>query len=65
MEGVVARIIADKGFGFIRDSSGTEYFFHRNSVKGAVFEALTQGEAVTFDEEDSTKGPRAGNVRRK
>lgn len=65
MEGVVARIIADKGFGFIRDTSGTEYFFHRNAVKGAVFETLTQGDPVTFDEEDSEKGPRAGNVRRK
>ena len=36
--GTIARLLIDKGFGFIRDEGGTEHFFHRSSVRGAVFE---------------------------
>ena len=38
--GTIARLLIDKGFGFIRDESGVEHFFHRSSVRGAVFELL-------------------------
>jgi cold shock CspA family protein len=30
MHGIVVRLMADKGFGFIRGDDGTEYFFHRS-----------------------------------
>ena len=40
MNGTVKRLVSDKGFGFIRDEGGTEHFFHRSSVRGAVFELL-------------------------
>jgi CspA family cold shock protein len=60
--GVVKRIQRDKGFGFIRDTNGQEYFFHRSSVQGS-FDDLSEGQRVNFDEEQSPKGPRAGNVR--
>ena len=53
----------DKGFGFIRDEGGIEHFFHRSSVRGAVFELLREGQRVDFTPEDSQKGPRAGDVR--
>jgi cold shock CspA family protein len=53
--GTIARLLIDKGFGFIRDESGIEHFFHRSSVRGAVFELLPP--------EESVKGPRAGEVR--
>ena len=26
--GTIARLLIDKGFGFIRDENGTEHFFH-------------------------------------
>jgi CspA family cold shock protein len=52
----------DKGFGFIRDDTGQQYFFHRSAVRGAVFEMLREGQRVQFTPEDSDKGPRAGNV---
>jgi len=55
--------LIDKGFGFIRDEGGTEHFFHRSSVRGAVFELLREGQRVEFTQEDSQKGPRAGDVR--
>src|SRR3954470_19789608 len=61
--GTIARLLIDKGFGFIRDESGVEHFFHRSSVRGAVFELLREGQRVEFQIEDSAKGPRAGDVR--
>ena len=60
--GTIKRIQRDKGFGFIRDTSGQEYFFHRSAVQGS-FDSLNEGQQVSFEEELSAKGPRAGNVR--
>ncbi len=56
-DGTIARLLIDKGFGFIRDESGQELFFHRSAVRDAVFEMLRE-----FTPEDAGKGPRAGNV---
>jgi len=61
--GTIARLLIDKGFGFIRDEGGIEHFFHRSSVRGAVFELLREGQRVEFTTEESGKGPRAGEVR--
>ena len=61
-EGTIARLLMDKGFGFIRDDRGIEHFFHRSSVRNAVFEMLREGQRVEFTPEDTGKGPRAGNV---
>jgi CspA family cold shock protein len=61
--GTIARLLIDKGFGFIRDEGGIEHFFHRSAVRGAVFELLREGQRVEFQTEESAKGPRAGDVR--
>ena len=61
--GTIARLLIDKGFGFIRDESGVEHFFHRSAVRSAVFELLREGQRVEFSQEDSPKGPRAADVR--
>jgi CspA family cold shock protein len=61
--GTIARLLIDKGFGFIRDENGLEHFFHRSAVRGAVFELLRDGQRVEFTPEESQKGPRAGDVR--
>jgi len=61
--GTIARLLIDKGFGFIRDEAGLEHFFHRSAVRGAVFELLREGQRVEFVVEESQKGPRAGDVR--
>jgi CspA family cold shock protein len=60
--GAIKRLVRDRGFGFIRDDAGQEWFFHRSSVQGS-FDELREGQRVNFDEEPSAKGPRAGNVR--
>ena len=61
--GTIARLLIDKGFGFIRDESGVEHFVHRSAVRGTVFELLREGQRVEFTQEDSQKGPRAGDIR--
>jgi CspA family cold shock protein len=61
-EGVVKRL-TDKGFGFIAIDGGKDLFFHRSSVEGAGFEALHEGQRVSFTEGQGPKGPRAENVK--
>ena len=62
--GTIKRIARDKGFGFIRDGGGQEYFFHQSGVDTSLnFDSLRGGEAVSFDIEQSQKGPRANHVR--
>jgi len=61
MNGTVKRLVVDKGFGFVAASDGSEYFFHQSAC--ANFEALREGQPVTFDAGQGPKGPRAENVR--
>lgn len=60
--GTIKRLVLDRGFGFIRDDGGQEWFFHRSAVQGN-FDQLNEGQRVIFDEEPSPKGPRARSVR--
>ncbi len=64
MTGKIRTIQADKGFGFIKDEKGKEYFFHRSAVRGEGFEGLREGDSVEFDIGEAPEGPRAENVRR-
>jgi CspA family cold shock protein len=61
--GTIKRLVRDRGFGFIRDDGGQDWFFHKSSVGPTVFEQFNEGQRVSFEEEPSAKGPRAGNVR--
>jgi CspA family cold shock protein len=62
--GKIAKVVGERGFGFIAADDGKEYFFHRTAVDGMLdFDRLVSGEAVTFEIEASPKGPRAGRVR--
>jgi CspA family cold shock protein len=64
MTGTIKTLRAEKGFGFVKDGSGKEYFFHHTAVQGGI-ESLREGERVEFDAgQDGPKGPRAENVRR-
>lgn len=63
MNGTIKRLVRDKGFGFVSDGSGTEYFFHRSACEGVSFDQLDEGQAVSFEIGRGEKGPRAENVR--
>jgi cold shock protein len=64
MMGSIRTLRVDKGFGFIKDEGGKEYFFHRSAVYGEGLENLKEGDGVEFDLGEGPKGPRAENVRR-
>ncbi|MGC8634869.1 MAG: cold-shock protein [Candidatus Limnocylindrales bacterium] len=64
IHGIVRKLIADRGYGFITDDDGKDYFFHRDGVEPPLdFDRLVGGERVTFEIEASPKGPRAVHVR--
>lgn len=53
----------DKGFGFIAIEGGADVFFHLSACGGpAGFDALNEGQTVTFDLTEGQKGPKAENV---
>ena len=61
--GTIKKVVADRGFGFITADDSKDYFFHRNALDSSLdFDRLNGGEAVTFEIEDSPKGPRANKV---
>jgi cold shock CspA family protein len=61
--GTIKRVVAERGFGFIVDPEGKEYFFHRSGLSPAIdFDRLVGGESVSFQIESGPKGPRAIEV---
>jgi CspA family cold shock protein len=64
MTGQIRTLRTDKGFGFIKDDSGKEYFFHQSAVYGESIQDLREGDRVEFEAGQGPKGPRAENVRR-
>ena len=62
--GKIRTLRVDKGFGFIKDDSGKEYFFHQSAIYGEGIDNLREGDSVEFDVGEGPKGPRAENVRR-
>lgn len=63
MKGTIKTIIADKNFGFITPEDGSkDVFFHATGLQGIEFAQLKSGDVVTFEVEQSDKGPRAVNV---
>ncbi|MGH9160695.1 MAG: cold-shock protein [Vicinamibacteraceae bacterium] len=61
-KGTIKRLVSDKGFGFVAAEDGTEYFFHQSACNGVSFNALHEGQAVTFEKGQGPKGPRAENI---
>ncbi len=64
MTGTIKKITELK-FGFIAaEGLGKDLFFHSNSLVGVLFDELREGDSVTFDMEESSKGMNAVNVQR-
>ena len=62
MEGIIKKL-NEKGFGFIaQEGEDKELFFHKNDLVDVDFNSLQEGDKVTFDKEDSQKGPKATRV---
>lgn len=64
MNGVIKKL-TDRGFGFIgAEGLQKDLFFHSRSLVGAQYDELREGDNVSFDVEQSEKGPNAVNVKR-
>ncbi|HEX7224959.1 MAG TPA: cold shock domain-containing protein [Candidatus Limnocylindria bacterium] len=62
--GTIRRVISERGFGFIADADGKEFFFHKDGLQSSLdFDRLVGGESVEFDVENGPKGARAVQVR--
>lgn len=60
--GTVKWFNASKGYGFIEREEGPDVFVHHTGINMTGFKSLNEGENVTFDIEQGTKGPAAVNV---
>jgi len=45
-KGTIRRLIADRGFGFIRPEEGEDLFFHRSDLQGVQFAVLREGQVL-------------------
>ena len=62
MEGIIKKL-NEKGFGFITpEGADKDLFFRRNDLVDVDFNSLREGDKVTFNQEDSEKGPKATGV---
>ena len=62
--GTIRSLRTDKGFGFIKDAQGKDYFFHQSAIRGEGINDLREGDTVEFEIGEGPKGPRANTVRR-
>lgn len=60
--GTVKWFNADKGFGFIEVEGEDDVFVHFSAIQGDGFRSLDEGQVVTFDIEQGSRGPQASNV---
>ena len=61
--GTVKWFNESKGYGFITPDDGSkDIFVHFSAIKVDGFKKLTEGQAVTFEIEQSPKGVQATNV---
>jgi CspA family cold shock protein len=67
-QGVIKKLVADRGFGFISGERG-DVFFHHSVVKDGSFDQLQERQTVEYELEEQSsgqgrgKGPRASMVR--
>jgi CspA family cold shock protein len=52
-QGTIKKLVSERGFGFILPEGelapGNDLFFHRNDVQGSGYEALREGDRVTYE----------------
>jgi CRISPR-associated protein (TIGR03986 family) len=64
-KGTIKRLVADRGFGFIRpDGGGQDVWFHASKVQGELpFDQLSVGTPVEYQSQPGERGPQASSVR--
>jgi len=61
-EGTVKWFSEKKGFGFIEQEDGNDLFVHHSDIEMEGFRTLSEGDRVSFNIEESDRGPKEKNV---
>ncbi len=62
MTGKVKWFDAEKGFGFINRGEGEDIFVHYSQIQEEGYRSLEEGQEVTFDLAETSRGLQARNV---
>jgi CspA family cold shock protein len=60
--GIVKWFNDAKGYGFIEQEEGPDVFVHHSDIDMSGFKSLAEGDLVSFEIGEGTKGPAAKNV---
>ena len=63
-EGTVKWFNDQKGYGFIEQEGDKDLFVHHSAIDAVGFKSLTEGDKVSFEVEETDRGPSAKNVRK-
>jgi CspA family cold shock protein len=63
-EGIVKWFSDKKGYGFIEREEGKDLFVHHSSIDMGGFRTLAEGDRVSFEVNDTDRGPEAKNVKK-
>ena len=62
--GTIKRL-TDKGFGFIeQEGEEKDLFFHSTALVDVEYNDLQEGDTMSFDVEETDRGPQAVNVKK-
>lgn len=62
--GFVKWFNAEKGYGFITQDGGSDFFVHFSEIQEHGYRSLSENDQVSFDVTSGPKGAQATNVRR-
>ena len=63
-QGIVKWFSNKKGYGFIELENGDDVFVHFTGIVSEGFKTLDEGESVSFEIVEGSRGPQAANVTR-
>jgi len=62
LNGTVKFFNVDKGFGFISGQDGVDVFVHFSNIQAEGFKTLNEGQTVSYDVQETSRGLQAINV---
>jgi CspA family cold shock protein len=62
-KGVIRRLVDERGFGFVSNSTGKDIFFHYSELEGVNTRILKEGQSVSYRVGLNAKGLIAKDVK--